>query len=106
VIATHRAEERRIDRQLIGRCARQGDPGSYETLAALEDENLPFRKDGRLFQLLMRCTESGIVAGRLLSPLLSAAQWAEERKQRLVRRRLMDLEDYLDELLGFSGQPE
>ncbi len=37
VIATELGEARRIDRQLFGRCARQGDPGSFERLVSLED---------------------------------------------------------------------
>ena len=38
VILTEFHESGRIDRQLVGRCARQGDPGSCEALAALHDE--------------------------------------------------------------------
>ena len=38
VILTEYHESRRIDRQLFGRCARQGDPGSYESIVALDDE--------------------------------------------------------------------
>lgn len=37
VVATTFHDSGRIDRQLIGRCARQGDPGGYIQLAALED---------------------------------------------------------------------
>ena len=38
VIGTERHESRRIDRQLAGRCARQGDPGHSEFYVSLEDE--------------------------------------------------------------------
>ncbi|MDX1775504.1 MAG: preprotein translocase subunit SecA, partial [Desulfobulbales bacterium] len=38
VIATEVHSARRIDRQLYGRCGRQGDPGTYETYISLEDE--------------------------------------------------------------------
>jgi preprotein translocase subunit SecA len=38
VIATEMHTSRRIDRQLIGRAARQGDPGSYQFFLSLEDE--------------------------------------------------------------------
>jgi preprotein translocase subunit SecA len=40
VIATERHSSARIDRQLVGRAARQGDPGSYQFFLALEDELL------------------------------------------------------------------
>jgi len=38
VIGTERHEARRIDRQLRGRCARQGDPGSSHFFIGLEDD--------------------------------------------------------------------
>src|SRR5437773_8765672 len=38
VIATERHEARRIDRQLRGRCARQGDPGSSRFYVSFEDD--------------------------------------------------------------------
>ncbi|MFZ1908038.1 MAG: prepilin peptidase, partial [Burkholderiales bacterium] len=38
VILTEYHESRRIDRQLFGRCGRQGDPGSCEAIVSLEDE--------------------------------------------------------------------
>ena len=47
VIATEMHSSIRIDRQLIGRCSRQGDPGSYQFFLSLEDEllsNLPQNK--------------------------------------------------------------
>ena len=40
VIATEMHSSKRIDRQLIGRTARQGDPGSYQFFLSLEDELL------------------------------------------------------------------
>ena len=38
VIATEIHSSLRIDRQLEGRCGRQGDPGSYQLMVSLEDE--------------------------------------------------------------------
>jgi preprotein translocase subunit SecA len=40
VICTEMHDAARIDRQLIGRCARQGDPGTYRQFLALDDEIL------------------------------------------------------------------
>ena len=37
VILTEYHESGRIDRQLFGRCGRQGDPGSYQAIVSLED---------------------------------------------------------------------
>src|SRR5207302_3676390 len=38
VIGTERHEARRIDRQLAGRCARQGDPGMAQFFVSMDDE--------------------------------------------------------------------
>ncbi len=40
VVCTELHESQRIDRQLIGRCGRQGDPGTYRQFLALDDEIL------------------------------------------------------------------
>jgi preprotein translocase subunit SecA len=51
VIATEMHTNRRIDRQLVGRAARQGDPGSYQFWLSLEDElfrYLPIEKVKRI----------------------------------------------------------
>jgi preprotein translocase subunit SecA len=40
VICTEMHDSARIDRQLIGRCGRQGDPGSYRQYLSLDDELL------------------------------------------------------------------
>ncbi|MFV2067778.1 MAG: preprotein translocase subunit SecA [Pirellulales bacterium] len=40
VICTELHESARIDRQLVGRCARQGDPGSYQQFMSLDDDIL------------------------------------------------------------------
>src|SRR4029077_16221136 len=49
VLGTERHEARRVDRQLIGRSGRQGDPGSSQFFVSLEDELLeglgPWRQE-------------------------------------------------------------
>jgi preprotein translocase subunit SecA len=40
VICTELHEAQRVDRQLIGRCGRQGDPGTFRQFLALDDEIL------------------------------------------------------------------
>ncbi|HID23080.1 MAG TPA: hypothetical protein EYP14_11860 [Planctomycetaceae bacterium] len=45
VIATEMHSSKRIDRQLIGRAARQGDPGTYRFFLSLEDELLRVLED-------------------------------------------------------------
>jgi preprotein translocase subunit SecA len=51
VIATEMHSSARIDRQLVGRAARQGDPGSFQFFLSLEDELLRCLKPDKLVRL-------------------------------------------------------
>ncbi len=100
VIATELGEAARIDRQLFGRSGRQGSPGSYEQLASLDDRLFRAHLPEWLRRLLLRNARGGGV------PLLffsRRVQKAEERRGALARRRLMDSERVIEELLAFSG---
>ena len=50
VIGSERHESRRIDRQLRGRCARQGDPGSSRFYVSLEDDLMRLFGSERVFE--------------------------------------------------------
>ena len=104
VIATERAEARRIDRQLAGRCGRQGDPGSCEMLLSLGDEQAALYFPRGIQRILTALASSdGILPAWLGSLLLSLPQIAEERKHGRMRRALMELEESLENLLAYSG---
>ena len=98
VICTERHDSGRIDRQLLGRCGRQGDPGSCQAILSLDDDlaaaQLPALPRGRW---LARW------AGRAL---LALAQWRAERLHSFARRDLLNLDDYLGDQLAFSGRGE
>jgi preprotein translocase subunit SecA len=98
VICTERHDSARIDRQLLGRCGRQGDPGSCQAVVSLDDDlpsaHLPALPHGRWLAWL---------AGR---PLLALAQWRAERLHSMARRDLLNLDDYLGDQLAFSGRGE
>ncbi len=107
VIATQRAEAHRIDRQLFGRCGRQGDPGSYEEILSLEDEPVKlFYPSGIRSFLTRRAEPGGALRGRCGKLLTRAPQWAEERRYARVRGSLTAMEEYLSDLLAFSGPGE
>ena len=106
VIATERGEARRIDRQLFGRCGRQGDPGSYEVVASLEDEALATFYPAGMLDWLRRGEPPVPIRSWLGRLLTSLPQRAEERKHSRMRRRLVELEEYLGDLLAFSGPRE
>jgi preprotein translocase subunit SecA len=103
VIACMRNRARRIDRQLAGRCARHGDPGSVEQLLALEDSLLT-----EFWPLAIRRVTSTLVGqGRLGSSvatsLFAIAQRAREWSDFYRRRQLRIAERRATELYAFSG---
>jgi preprotein translocase subunit SecA len=106
VLATQRAPARRIDRQLSGRCGRQGEPGSFELLTSLEDE--PVR--AALPAWLRRAAASGMgrhpLASHVARLLISLVQRAEERRSARVRRGVAALDELRDAQLAFSGRGE
>ena len=106
VIATERHEARRIDRQLFGRCARQGDPGSYEMILSLEDELFTNHGNSlwRFFgSNVYRCHPLSRWLGNVA---LRLAQRAAERLHWQMRRDLLKADDHLETALAFSGRFE
>jgi preprotein translocase subunit SecA len=104
VIATRRAEARRIDRQLLGRCGRQGDPGTCQALLSLEDEPLQLYYPAPVLRLIDWLSRIDFPAGARLAELLTwLPQRAEEGRHARMRKSLIALEDYLRDLLAFSG---
>lgn len=102
VIATELHDAQRIDRQLFGRCGRQGDPGSYEAIVALEDDLVKsFAPPAHGMRNRFRRMPAWL--GRAVFRL---AQWRAERAHSRARRDLLDLEDYLGNILAFSGRGE
>lgn len=107
VIATERHEASRIDRQLFGRCGRQGDPGSYETFASLEDELVKVTGP-RLWRWVARLVSSSDrpIVSRSGAWVVERAQRAAERLHARVRRDLLKSEEQLESALAFSGRSE
>lgn len=107
VLATERHEAKRIDRQLYGRTARQGEPGSYETVTSLEDELLT-TAHGKLVRWVARrlLMSDKPLEGWLPGFLVRRAQLSAERMHARVRRELLQHEDQLESTLAFSGRVE
>lgn len=108
VIATERHDAGRIDRQLFGRCGRQGDPGSYEAMVSLEDDlvNVYAGPVARFLRGLAGRWRGGAVPRRLGTLVLRSAQRRAERLHSRARRMLLKLDEQLDSLLAFSGRSE
>ena len=99
VLSTELGEARRIDRQLFGRCGRQGAPGSHEQVVSPEDHVIA----AHLPSWLQRSAAAGSWPARVLANCMPrAAQRAEERRGRLARRRMLKSERALGDLLTFS----
>jgi preprotein translocase subunit SecA len=105
VIATEYHEAGRIDRQLFGRCGRQGDPGTFEVIASLEDELLA-RHGGWWRHACRWAAGSDGRAPRLAHWLFRLAQRRAERLHARLRADLLRLDEYLDSALAFSGRSE
>jgi preprotein translocase subunit SecA len=107
VIATELHEARRIDRQLFGRCGRQGDPGSCEAIVSADDE-LPRLHSHGIWKVLRRAAASPrqIYPSALRALNLRVAQRSAERLHRRMRRDLLNLDEHLDSTLAFSGRSE
>ncbi|MEH6825978.1 MAG: hypothetical protein V7629_18955 [Motiliproteus sp.] len=107
VIATERHEARRIDRQLFGRCARQGDPGSYEEIGSLEDELVC----SQLSPWLRRTTHLLLTMGSwpceaIVILLLKYAQTKAQRRSIRIRIQMQKMDEYLENVLAFTGRLE
>ena len=102
VIATELHDSLRIDRQLFGRCGRQGDPGSCEAILAFEDDLIRLQLGKRVANLITRHS----VPGWLGKSIFSIAQGRAERINSRVRRELLDLDEQLGNILAFSGGGE
>lgn len=108
VIATERHEARRIDRQLFGRCGRQGDPGTNEAIVSLEDELVTVYV-GKPFQWLAMAIlrrPRTLIARWISKILFYKAQHAAERLHARMRHDLLKMDEQLGDALAFSGRPE
>ena len=107
IIATEMNEAGRIDRQLHGRCGRQGDPGSFETLLSIEDELLQTcLSDSKRRRLAHRVGRNNRISQRAGLRATRRAQAARERRYLRLRRDLLQMEERLGRLLAFSGRLE
>ena len=89
VIATEMHSSARIDRQLIGRAARQGDPGAFQFFVSLEDELLKSLSPHRLGRVKRRANPDA--QGELSPSWIAIFRSAQRRLQRRHARQRRDL---------------
>ncbi|MGN6370659.1 MAG: DEAD/DEAH box helicase [Phycisphaerae bacterium] len=106
VIGTQRHESRRVDNQLVGRCGRQGDPGSAVFFLSLEDPILQHLfKRKALLQLRRRSHGSWgkEIRSVKIRRLFERAQLKVESLHFRQRQQLMEYEDWLNKVYYQMG---
>ncbi|MFW5425907.1 MAG: DEAD/DEAH box helicase [Methylophagaceae bacterium] len=107
VISTDRNDARRIDRQLYGRCARQGDPGSAEGYMSLEDSNIVDYYPSFILKLLALTTLKNRPLPKWLGRIiLSLPQKQMESRHFKLRHLLMKQDKNQAKLMAFTGRME
>ncbi|MFO1448184.1 MAG: preprotein translocase subunit SecA [Opitutaceae bacterium] len=99
VIGTERHESRRIDRQLRGRCSRQGDPGLTKFFLSLEDDLMRLFLQGNLASRLMEGSmkEGEELEHPWLNRSIESAQKKVEQQNYAQRKRLLQYDDVLNQ---------
>ncbi len=104
VISAERSESGRVDRQLFGRCARQGDPGMAESFASLEDELITRYTPAVARKTASAALRSGLPGAQAMAEqLIRGAQRTAQREAARARRRVLESDDWLESALSFAG---
>jgi len=110
VLATERHESRRIDRQLRGRCSRQGDPGSSHFFISLEDDLMRLFGSDKIVKYMERM---GLEEGQelehpLLNRSIEQAQKRVEQHNFQQRKRTLEYDDVMNKqrevIYGFRNE--
>ena len=99
VIGTERHESRRIDRQLRGRCARQGDPGLSRFFVSFEDDLMRnFAAADRMTRMMERfgLQEGESLEHPWLNKSVETAQKRVEQRNYLMRKRSLEFDDVMN----------
>ena len=110
VIGSERHESRRIDRQLRGRCARQGDPGMTQFFVSLEDDLMRLFGSDRISGIMERLgiQEGEVLEHRWLNRSIETAQRRVEQQNFSIRKRTLEYDDVMNKqreiIYGFRSQ--
>lgn len=99
VIGTERHESRRVDRQLRGRCARQGDPGLSQAFLSFEDDLMRnFAAAERMTQMMERfgMEDGEALEHSWLNRSVETAQKRVEQRNYIWRKRVLDFDDVMN----------
>lgn len=110
VMGTARHQSRRIDRQLRGRCARQGDPGSSKFYVSFEDPLMRMFTSPRLTGILQRVRppEGEPISAGILNKSIETAQKRVEQRNYTIRKHTLEYDDVMNkqrqELYAFRNE--
>jgi preprotein translocase subunit SecA len=98
VLGTERHESRRIDNQLRGRAARQGDPGATQFLLSTDDDIVRWFGGDRIRGIMnmVRWNEDEPIQNRVISRSVESAQSKVEGQHFEVRKHLVDYDDVVN----------
>jgi preprotein translocase subunit SecA len=98
VIGSERHESRRIDRQLRGRCSRQGDPGGSQFFISLEDKLMRLFGSQRIAGIMQRLglKEGEVMEHKWLNRSVETAQRRVEQQHFAVRKRTLEYDDVMN----------
>lgn len=98
IIGTERHESRRVDRQLRGRAGRQGDPGSSQFFASLEDDLMRLFGSDRIAKMMdrMGIEEGEVIQHSMITKSIERAQKKVEENNFGIRKRLIEYDDVMN----------
>ncbi|MEN7972712.1 MAG: preprotein translocase subunit SecA [Verrucomicrobiota bacterium] len=110
VIASERHESRRIDRQLRGRSARQGDPGVSRFYVSLEDNLMRLFGSDRISSIMEKLgiEEGEVLEHPWLNKSIETAQRRVEQQNFSIRKRTLEYDDVMnkqrEKIYGFRSE--
>lgn len=110
VIGTTRHQSRRIDRQLRGRCGRQGDPGTSKFYVSFEDTLMRLFTSPRitLFLQKFRPPEGEPISAKVLNKSIETAQKRVEQRNYTMRKHTLEYDDVMnkqrEEIYAFRNE--
>jgi preprotein translocase subunit SecA len=110
VIASERHESRRIDRQLRGRSARQGDPGASRFYVSLEDNLMRLFGSDRISSIMEKLgiEEGEVLEHPWLNKSIETAQRRVEQQNFSMRKRTLEYDDVMnkqrEKIYGFRSE--
>jgi preprotein translocase subunit SecA len=99
IVGTERHESRRIDNQLRGRAARQGDPGSSIFFLSLEDDLMRIFGSERIGGMMERLglKEGEVIEHRWLTKAIEGAQKKVEAHNFDIRKNTLEYDDVMNQ---------